>query len=146
MKSPGSKKEYNTSVTYERSLIAPCGMNCGTCFAFMRPVNKCPGCRADDKSKHKACVQCIIKNCDLLRETQSGFCYDCTRYPCQRLKQLDKRYRTKYRTSFLENLMMIKQKGIEYFLDFETRRRTCPKCKSSLSVHRNYCLACNEVW
>jgi len=141
-----SKKEYNTLVAYNRSMIAPCGMNCGTCIAYMRPKNKCPGCWADDKSKHKACVQCIIKNCNFLEETQSKFCYDCTKYPCRRLKQLDKRYRTKYRTSFLENLMMIKQNGIEYFLDFETRRRTCRKCRSALSVHRSYCLACNTDW
>jgi ribosomal protein S27AE len=123
-------------------MIAPCGMNCGTCIAYMRPKNKCPGCWADDKTKHKACVQCIIKNCNNLKETQSKFCFDCTKYPCKRLKQLDKRYQTRYRTSFLDNLMMIKHNGIDSFLDFETKRRRCPSCGSTLSVHRDHCLVC----
>ena len=142
MTHPASNKEYNTSVTFERSMIAPCGMNCGTCIAYMRPKNRCPGCWHDDTLKNKSCVKCIIKNCDLLDNTDSKFCYDCAKYPCLRLKQLDKRYRTRYKTSFLENLAMIKLNGIDYFLDFETKRRKCPVCGSSLSVHRDKCLIC----
>jgi len=30
-------------------LIAPCGMNCGACIAFMRDKNNCPGCRVFSK-------------------------------------------------------------------------------------------------
>ncbi len=26
-------------------LIAPCGMNCGTCLGYLREKNKCVGCR-----------------------------------------------------------------------------------------------------
>lgn len=135
-------KKYNTSVSFERSLIAPCGMNCGTCIAYMRPENKCSGCRHPEKGKAR--INCVIKNCDLLEETDSKFCFDCQKYPCMRLKQLDKRYRTRYSTSFLDNLIMIKEKGIDFFLDFETNRRNCPECGATLSVHRNYCLACKN--
>jgi hypothetical protein len=145
MKNPPSNKEYNTSVTFDRSMIAPCGMNCGTCIAYMRPKNRCPGCWNEDKSKHKECAQCIIKNCSLLGETDSKFCYDCPKYPCLRLKQLDKRYRMKYRTGFLDNLMIIKHNGIDYFLAFETVRRKCPGCQSTLSVHKDHCLVCRKV-
>jgi len=142
MKKPAPNAEYNTSVIFEKSLIAPCGMNCGTCIAYMRPKNKCPGCRDDGKFKSNACIRCTIINCTLLADTKSKFCYDCPEYPCLRLKQLDKRYRTRYRTSFLENLMMIKENGMDHFLALETGRRTCQKCHSSLSVHKDYCLAC----
>ena len=142
MKNPASNKGYNTSVTFQRPMIAPCGMNCGTCIAYMRPKNRCPGCWHDDKLKNKSCIRCIIKNCALLDKTDSKFCYDCSKYPCLRLKQLDKRYRTRYKTSFLDNLIMIKQNGIDYFLAFETKRRKCPDCGSTLSVHRDKCLAC----
>jgi ribosomal protein S27AE len=142
MKRQTSNKAYNTSIIFVESIIAPCGMNCGTCIAYMRPKNKCPGCWADDKTKHKACVQCIIKNCNNLKNTESKFCYDCAEYPCKRLRQLDKRYQTRYKTSFLENLMMIKHNGIDSFLDFETKRRRCPNCGSTLSVHRDHCLVC----
>ena len=145
MKNLTSNTKFNTSITFERSMIAPCGMNCGTCIAYMKLKNRCPGCWEESKSKHKACVQCIIKNCAFLEKTDSVFCYDCPKYPCLRLKQLDKRYRTKYRTSFLENLMMIKENGIEYFLAVETKRRKCPNCGLTLSVHNNHCLPCSKI-
>ncbi len=135
--------KYNTSVSFETSMIAACGMNCGCCIGYMRPKNKCPGCRFIIEGKAR--VHCVIRNCDLLKKTDSNFCFDCQKYPCQRLKQLDKRYRTRYNTSFLENLMMIKQKGMDYFLSFETDRRKCPDCGATLSVHRGQCLACSKI-
>jgi hypothetical protein len=142
MSTPDQNKKYNTSVSFERSLIAPCGMNCGTCIAYMRPKNKCPGCWQVEQGKAR--VNCVIRNCDLLEKTDSKFCFDCQKYPCKRLKQLDKRYRTKYNTSFLDNLIMIKEKGIGFFLNFETSRRKCPDCGATLSVHRDHCLACTN--
>ncbi len=30
------------------SIIAPCGMNCSICMAYLRGKNKCPGCRGID--------------------------------------------------------------------------------------------------
>lgn len=132
----------NSSVKFERSLIAPCGMNCGTCMAYLRAKNKCQGCRNISDSENSARVSCRVRSCGLLEKTASKFCYDCEVFPCLRIKQLDKRYRTKYKTGFIDNLMMIKEKGIESFLDFESKRRTCPDCGSVLCVHRPKCLAC----
>lgn len=129
-------------VSFDKSLIAPCGMNCGTCIAYLRDKNKCPGCRVYSADKAISIQRCIIPKCVYLDKTDSKFCYDCEKYPCKRVKQLDKRYKTRYNTSFIENLTMIKEKGIEKFLDFESKRRTCPNCGSILSVHRAYCLTC----
>ncbi|HLP75264.1 MAG TPA: DUF3795 domain-containing protein [Bacteroidales bacterium] len=143
MRNPATNKKFNTSVSFVGSMIAPCGMNCGSCLGYMRPENKCPGCRLVDQGKAR--VRCVIRNCDLLREIDSQFCFDCRKYPCKRLKQLDKRYRTRYNTSFLENLAMIKEKGMDNFLEFETDRRKCPACGATLCVHRNYCLACPKI-
>ena len=131
-------------VSFDKSLIAPCGMNCGTCIAYLRSKNRCQGCRIFSVDKSISVQRCIIQKCVHLAETNSKFCYDCEIYPCKRLKQLDRRYRTRYNTSFLENLKMIKGKGIEKFLVFESKRRTCPKCGSTLSVHRDYCLICSK--
>ncbi|HEX2921555.1 MAG TPA: DUF3795 domain-containing protein [Bacteroidales bacterium] len=142
MKRPASDKKCNTSVTFNASLVAPCGMNCGSCIGYMREKNKCPGCRFLDQSTVR--VRCVIANCDHLKNTESKFCYDCTKYPCRRLKQLDKRYTTRYNTSVLENLMMIKENGMDHFLPFETQRRKCPNCGATLSVHRDYCMACSK--
>jgi len=129
-------------VSFDKSLIAPCGMNCGTCIAYLREKKKCPGCRVLSNDKAISVQRCIITKCTYLDKTKSKFCYECEKYPCNRMKQLDKRYRTKYGTSFIDNLLMIKEKGITGFLKFESRRRTCINCGSVLSVHRPYCLVC----
>jgi hypothetical protein len=132
----------NNLVKFNKALIAPCGMNCGTCMAYLRQKNRCPGCRVQDANKAVSVKRCIITNCINLEESESKFCYECGKFPCKRLKQLDKRYRTKYNTSFIENLLLIKEKGINEFLSFESKRRTCPNCGSTVCVHRSLCPSC----
>ena len=129
-------------VSFDKSLIAPCGMNCGTCLAYLREKNKCSGCRILSDDKAISVKTCTVTKCIYLAKTKSKFCYECEKYPCKRIKQLDKRYRTKYGTSFIENLSMIKENGIADFLDFESIRRTCQNCGSTLCVHRSFCLNC----
>lgn len=125
------------------ALIAPCGMNCGICIGHLREKRPCGGCfRKDDENKPKVCRSCTIVNCDLLLETESGFCFDCGKYPCTRLKNLDRRYRTKYGMSMIDNLAYIKAFGLEEFLTNEEDKWTCPVCGARLSVHRDFCLNC----
>lgn len=133
------------TVSFEKHLIAPCGMNCGTCLAYLRDKNKCPGCRISSSDKAVSVKRCTVTKCTHLQTTASKFCYDCEKFPCKRIKDLDKRYRTKYRTSFIENLTMIKEEGIDRFLAFESKRRTCDQCGAVLSVHRDHCLKCNRT-
>lgn len=123
-------------------LIAPCGMNCALCIGYQRKKKPCAGCNLENTNKPKHCIQCHIKTCNLLEQTSSGFCYDCTKYPCTRLKQLDKRYRTKYRMIMLENLDFIKSQGMNAFLEQETRRWSCLDCGQLASVHRENCQHC----
>ena len=126
----------------EEELIAPCGMNCGICKYYYREKMTCPGCRGPDENKSKYCIECIIKNCDVLKKNNSEFCFDCSNIPCKRLKNLDKRYRTKYHMSMLENLDYIKENGIELFLDKEKQKWECPKCKGIVTCHGGTCLTC----
>ena len=126
------------------TLIAPCGMNCGICLGYLREKNHCNGCREWSKNKSENCGRCIIIRCELLNKTDSKFCYDCEKYPCRRLKQLDTRYRTKYNMSMLENLQTIKESGLERFMQLEKERWTCPVCGATICVHRNFCLNCKE--
>ena len=108
------------------NLIAPCGMNCSLCIGHLREKNKCPGCREQGKkinSKSSYIRKCIIKNCDVLKKNKWKFCSNkCEKFPCQRLKNLDKRYRTKYDMSMIENLEFIHKKGIRYFIKREKER------------------------
>ena len=127
-----------------QELIAPCGMNCGICIGHLRDKRPCGGCfKKDDENKPKHCRSCIIVNCESLTKNKTGFCYDCEKYPCSRLKRLDKRYRTNYGMSMIENLEYIQNKGLDKFLINEDKRWTCKVCGSGLCVHRDHCLKCN---
>lgn len=134
----------NENHIVSKSLIAPCGMNCGICLAFLREKNTCKGCWSSNDNKSKSCINCIIKNCEILSNLDSKFCYDCPKYPCTRLKQLDKRYRTKYNMSMLDNLDYIRTNGIDSFIHKEHDRWLCINCGGSICVHRGYCLSCNK--
>lgn len=125
------------------SLIAPCGMNCGICIGHLRDKNKCPGCRIMDAYESSYGRKCFIRNCSILEEKKLKFCSDkCEKYPCKRLKNLDKRYRTKYGMGMLENLENIKTSGIRSFVKREGARWKCSTCGELLSVHRDFCLKC----
>ena len=126
----------------KRELIAPCGGNCGICKYYHRQKDTCPGCRGPDENKSKYCIECIIKNCDVLKKNNSEFCFDCSKIPCKRLKNLDKRYRTKYHMSMLENLACIKEQGMDTFLEKETQKWTCPQCGGIVTCHGGMCLQC----
>lgn len=126
-----------------QNLIAPCGMNCALCLAYQRTKNKCPGCRVETENKRKSCLHCTIINCDKRVGKESDFCYSCDEYPCKRLKNLDKRYRTKYNMSMLENLAYIKNKGIDAFTENEKKRWKCENCGELICVHRG-CLHCGD--
>lgn len=124
--------------------IAPCGMNCKLCTAYQREKNRCKGCRneGDIVYKTKGSTSCIIKNCPVIQSNKSGFCFECDKFPCRRLKQLDKRYRTKYHMSMIENLEYIKHYSMDVFLQNETFRWTCKECGNIVCVHKSICLTC----
>ena len=58
----------------------------------------------------------------LCTERTGRFCYDCAGFPCDRLKHLDKRYRTRYGMSEIENLEYIRDSGLDAFLEKEQSR------------------------
>jgi len=128
----------------DTTLIAPCGMNCGICLAYLRKERKCPGCLGNNSNKPPTRLNCVIKNCEVINKNRSGFCYECEDYPCKRLQQLDKRYRTKYGMSMIENLDYIKNNGISAFVEKQEERWRCSECGGVICVHRGYCLNCRD--
>ena len=115
-------------------LIAPCGMNCSICIGYLREKNKCPGCNLMSENEPKYCKKCIIRNCEILKNKNMKFCSSkCEKFPCQRLKNLDKRYRTKYDMSMIDNLNMIEDKGIREFL--KQQKNKYQKANKVLCVH-----------
>ena len=126
------------------SLIAPCGMNCGICMAYLREKNRCPGCRGEDAGKPITRINCKIKTCFFFQKRNRRFCFKCRNFPCGILKHLDKRYITKYKTSLIDNLIYIKKSGIKEFLEDEKSKWTC-KCRGTICIHEGYCFSCGKI-
>ena len=127
-------------------LIAPCGMNCGLCMVYLRERNKCPGCRGPDDSKPITRVRCKIKTCEVFKNDNIGFCFECEDFPCDQLKHLDKRYRNKYHMSMIQNLESIKNFGLKKFLKDEDEKWTCPACGGTICVHYGSCYNCGKEY
>lgn len=125
-------------------LIAPCGMNCGICRAYLREKNTCPGCRGADTNKPITCVRCKIKNCEVFQKEKAKFCFKCKNFPCNNLKHLDVRYRTRYHMSMIENLEYIKKSGIKKFMGNEKIRWACSGCGGIICVHNSCCCNCGR--
>lgn len=130
----------------DENMIAACGMNCSLSLARFRKENICLGCRNTNGNKVPHCSNCLIANCEELIKTKSKFCYECEKFPCLRLKNLDKRYKSKYNMSMIDNLNNINKKGIDVFLKNQTEKWTCKNCKSILCVHRSLCLNCGKAY
>ncbi|WKY44392.1 hypothetical protein Q5O14_17560 [Eubacteriaceae bacterium ES2] len=81
--------------------------------------------------------------CELLATGSVRFCFECENFPCKRLKALDKRYRTKYHMSMIDNLEFIQTHGIEKFLEKEKKKWRCPECGGLICCHNGLCLNCN---
>ena len=128
----------------KEEMIAPCGMNCGICKGHLREKKKCPGCRGSDTNKSPSRVKCVIKNCEVIKMNQSGFCFECRKYPCRKLRQLDKRYRTKYLMSMIENLEYIGDNGIQKLLVREQEKWQCPECGGVVCCHDDTCYSCGQ--
>ena len=130
----------------QSSLIAPCGMNCRLCHAYIRDKKVCPGCYGNDNLKSKTAAMCRIKNCEILKAGKFKYCFECENFPCARMIHLDKRYRTKYGMSMIDNLETIKQVGIGNFIIQEKERWACSKCGGIICVHKGDCIYCGNNW
>ncbi|MDD1674658.1 MAG: DUF3795 domain-containing protein [Methanomicrobiales archaeon] len=126
-------------------LIAPCGMDCGICSAYLacaegiprKIATHCAGCRA----RNKKCAY-LKGQCPGLRENNPRFCFECREFPCKRLQSLDRRYRFRYDMSMIDNLRMIQEKGMDAFLASQEEKYRCPHCGALISVHNGKCYRC----
>lgn len=131
----------------DKELIAPCGMNCGVCSAYLSlkyelksqgvKIGYCAGCRPRGK-------QCAFlkKRCSKLMNGQVEYCHECEDFPCDYLKPLDKRYRSLYRMSMIDNGNLIKDKGIAALLVSEEKKWKCPECGGVICCHNGICFSC----
>ena len=123
--------------------IAPCGVLCDLCLGFQRTRNRCVGCIGfGNKPYH--CTVCSIKACPEKHGKEDMLCIDCDKFPCRRIKDLDKRYTTRYGESPVKNLQSIKELGVKEFIKKEKAKWICSNCGHLLCVHRELCLICGS--
>lgn len=131
-------------------LVAPCGMDCGICSAYLAYANDiptkraaithCAGCRV--RPKHCAYLK---SHCVQLSQGEVEFCFQCAEYPCAHLEHIDQRYRTTYGMSLIENLEVIQSSGMAAFLARQQLQFACPRCGALRSVHNGKCFSCEPV-
>ena len=127
----------------DNASIAPCGVICDICLGFQREKNKCVGCKSTGNKPYH-CTVCSIKRCPEKNGYENLLCYECRNFPCRRIKDLDKRYTTKYGESLIQNLEKVKANGIKEFLLTENEKWKCRTCGHLLCVHRETCLICGS--
>lgn len=122
-------------------------MNCGICsghLALKHDVKDkgirmpyCAGCRPRGKN-----CAFLKKRCALLADGKVNYCHECKGFPCESLIHLDKRYKTHFRMSMIENLQFIKNNGIKRFLVKEQEKWKCTECGGVICCHNGICFAC----
>ena len=128
-------------------LIAPCGMNCRVCSSYLASkfdlknkgvrMSYCIGCRPREKN-----CAFLKKKCNLLLDKKVNYCHECKDFPCDRLKRIDRRYRTYFRMSMIENLEFLKKNGVQAFLEREKMKWRCPTCGGTICCHNGICFEC----
>jgi hypothetical protein len=136
--------ENDSDPNMQERLVAACGMNCAVCASYLAMKNDlkkkgfgktyCAGCLP----RGKVCY--YKRKCDPL--AKGRFCYECDDFPCHLLKTLDKRYRTFYHMSMIENLEFIRDHGIGEFLEKEATKWRCPEFGGVISCHNGLCYSC----
>jgi hypothetical protein len=141
-------ERFNLSFTAE--LLAPCGMNCALCSAYLagiitgppgaRKMTQCKGCRP----RGKKCAF-IKRDCEQLGTGKVDSCHECATFPCKKLQQLDKRYRRNYSYSMVDTLRSVQSRGIAEVLKTQRERYRCSRCGGVICVHNGKCYSCDKV-
>lgn len=123
-------------------LIAPCGVNCLACSAYLQAKNACPGCRADAAlMTRKSCRTCAKKACAAAQGLT--WCFECDRFPCPQLRAMSRRYAANYGIDLVQN-------GRDGQTDMTAAAArmladcTCPDCAGVIDRHRGVCSACGR--
>jgi hypothetical protein len=125
-----------------KEMMAVCGINCLVCSAHLNKKRPCPGCRADvDKHFRKSCVNCLIKQCAFDQELH--WCFECEQFPCSRIKNINKRYTSKYDIDLIQNGLEMKE-DCDRFLVKQKKLFTCNNCGGVIDLHHKRCCECKN--
>ncbi|MCX8131213.1 MAG: DUF3795 domain-containing protein [Clostridia bacterium] len=124
-------------------MFAPCGIDCMVCYVHLREKKPCNGCLGSDENKTERCRRCAIKEC--AKEKGITYCMKCGEFPCRQIKNLEKSYVKRYKTSIVENSIMVRENGFDAFFSRERLIWTCKECGGVLSLHDAECSECHDM-
>ncbi len=129
-------------IKIEQALLAPCGVSCFACGAYLSEKTNCPGCRAPaEEHTRKSCMNCMKKKCAFRKGL--SWCFECNRFPCSRMKDLSKRYMQNYDVDLVQNGLDAR-KDMDAFLQAQQKRFTCPLCGGIIDQHHRICSECKS--
>ena len=128
--------------TIDSFLFAPCGMNCMVCYVHLKNKKPCNGCLGNDVDKPERCTKCNIKYC--AKSKGLNYCFECNDFPCKHIKNLNKSYISRYKTSLTNNSHFVRKNGIIAFMKNEKEKWLCT-CKGVISLHDRYCTECKKT-
>lgn len=134
-----------------------CGLYCGACDVFianekgtleesakewdMKPEDlMCHGCKSGTNAVY--CRTCDIKKCAESKEVE--FCYQCEEYPCTLLVEF-RNDEHPHHSVVLKNQEIIKEKGVQKWLEEQEKRWTCPECGTQFAWYDTVCKKCQSA-
>lgn len=124
------------------TIFAPCGMNCKVCHKHCYHKRPCAGCLNSDAGKPEHCRKCRIKDC--INRKGLLYCFGCSGYPCKLVENLEKSYNKRYQASLMENSELVRQYGLEAFIEQQKQQYRRLKCGGIISIHNQECSECHE--
>ena len=97
------------------------------------------------EKKNKICAF-IKRDCEFLKENKINFCFECNTFPCQNLKRMDRKYTDRYGMSFVENLLYIKENGLNRFIQKQNKKYRCIQCGDTVCIHNKKCYTCDKLF
>ena len=133
---------------FTENMVAPCGLDCSLCSQAHKKDHTCPGCMGPDEEKPEFCsTRCTIIQCEKRRQHGYRFCDECPDFPCEFSHERENRYQSQYamKESPFANLKMIREKGMDFFLNSQREKWTC-SCGGVISVHEGVCSRCGKQY
>ena len=133
-----------------------CGLYCGSCeICLMNEIGKikekakewdmnlsevkCFGCKTNQNSIY--CIDCDIKLCAKSKNIE--FCHECDEFPCSRISDF-RNDKYPHHSVVLKNLKIIKEKGLNSWLNEQKKRWKCPQCGTRFTWYNEICNECGE--
>jgi len=134
-------------------LVAPCGLFCGACRAYLATLENNDESRPGSKQPSMQCDGCLgggrapahISKCEIracaANKTKTGRCSECAEFPCSRITDFNNDG-MQHHGEVLENLRQLRTMGIKDWTKHEEDRWACPKCQAKLSWYDAECPKC----